>query len=88
MTPSEKEELLRTVGCQGKEYSQGQTDPHLVISKEIRREYLVSMVNPCSLVGILCDCRYEVLSSTPTEFKVILIILGGWEILSHFRGML
>ena len=48
MTPSEKDELLRTVSCQGKEYSQGQTDPHLVISRKIRREYLVSMVKVCS----------------------------------------
>ena len=44
MTPSEKEELLRTISCQGKEYSQGQMDPHLVIRRKIRREYLVSMV--------------------------------------------
>ena len=62
-------------------------DLHLVIGRKIRREYLVWLIL-CSLVGCLCDCRYEVLSSTPTEFKVILIILGGWEILSHFRGML
>ena len=41
MTPSEKEELLRTISCQGKEYSQCQTDPHLVICRKIRREYLV-----------------------------------------------
>ena len=44
MTPSEKEEVLGTVSCQGKEYSQGQMDLHLVISRKIRREYLVSMV--------------------------------------------
>ena len=48
MTPLEKEELLRTVSCQGKEYSQGQTGPHLVIRRKIRREYLVSIVKLCS----------------------------------------
>ena len=49
MSPSEKEELLRTGSCQGKEYSQGQTDLHLVIHRKFRREYLVSMVKLCSL---------------------------------------
>ena len=48
MTPSEKEELLHTVSCQGKEYSQGQTDPHLIIRRKNRREYLVGMVKLCS----------------------------------------
>ena len=48
MTPSETEELLRTVSCEGKEYSQGETDPHLVIRRKIMSEYLVSMVKLCS----------------------------------------
>ena len=40
MTPSEKEELLRTVSCYGKEYSQGQECSHFTLTSGNRWEIL------------------------------------------------
>ena len=40
MTPSEKEELLGTVSCQGKEYSQGQEFSHCTLTSGNQREIL------------------------------------------------